>query len=285
MTKRSAGREIALIPEEFQEIATLCAATDVLIGGRTVIGVADARQLHAGLGVGRDFTTWVEGRISKYGFREGIDFERVAAKETCSPELGSKKVAHGGHNAVTYRLTLDMAKELAMVENNEMGRLIRRYYIWLEEARTAPTAGFDASMLGGIVKSVVGKQIKDAIAEFAPAIIAAQLAADPRVAALNLISVRQLMDEAGAVSKGRNSLNRRVRNALMKLAAIGNVKGVTDCPHTGVALFPIDFAREFMRTTGNGWVRQHNAVQTGQGVIKFPARRRKLRKVEDQPSA
>ena len=104
------------LPTEFHEVAAICAATDVVIGGRTVVGIADARDLHAGLQVGRDYVTWIKGRIEKYGFREGVDFEAVIAKESCSPDLGSK---HGGHNAIVYRLALDMAKELAMVENNE----------------------------------------------------------------------------------------------------------------------------------------------------------------------
>jgi hypothetical protein len=153
-------------------------------------------------------------------------------------------------------------------------------------------ASIDARTVGGVVKGIVNKRIepleqtvsdlRSEIAALSKGVATLALSADGKVAALERITVRKLMDEAGAVSKGRNSLNRRVRNALMKLAAIGNVQGVTDCPHTGVALFPIDFAREFMRTTGNGWVRQHNAVQTGQGVIKFPARRRKP---VSQPSA
>ncbi|QCG93917.1 hypothetical protein E6C67_08175 [Azospirillum sp. TSA2s] len=254
MSKRSAGRDIALIPEEFQEIATLCAATDVLIGGRTVIGVADARQLHAGLGVGRDFTTWVEGRISKYGFREGIDFERVAAKEYCSPELGSNKVARGGHNAVTYRLTLDMAKELAMVENNEMGRLIRRYYIWLEEARTVPAPSFDASTLGGIVKAVVGKQIKDALTELAPQIIAAQLAADPRVAAVDAVPALQIAIEAKVPKAGRRPIVRAISNSLARHC---EAKGhVIRRDVRGTKLYPLAAAHEWRLSGGDHLIRK-----------------------------
>lgn len=129
------------VPAEFTEIATICTATDVTIGGQTVMGIEDARALHAGLHVGRDFSNWIKGRIAKYGFQAGVDFD-------CSPDLASKP-KRGGYNALTYRVTLDMAKELAMVENNEVGRTVRRYFIWLEKQahpRTEPVArdyGFD----------------------------------------------------------------------------------------------------------------------------------------------
>ena len=36
--------------------------------------VVSARELHEGLGVRRDYTTWIKGRIDKYGFEENIDY-------------------------------------------------------------------------------------------------------------------------------------------------------------------------------------------------------------------
>lgn len=85
----------------------------------------DARALHERLKVGRDFSTWITDRIAEYSFSEGKDFV------VCSPNPGSKR--RGGHNRVDYRLTLDMAKELAMIENNDIGRAVRRYFIRAEQ--------------------------------------------------------------------------------------------------------------------------------------------------------
>lgn len=87
--------------------------------------LCNARDLHTTLAVGRDFTSWLKERIEQYSFTEGEDFI------LCSPDLGSKR--RGGHNRTDYHLTLDMAKELAMVENNEIGRKVRRYFIALEK--------------------------------------------------------------------------------------------------------------------------------------------------------
>jgi phage anti-repressor protein len=88
--------------------------------------LCNARELHTNLQIGRDFVTWIKERIEHYGFVEGEDFI------LCSPNPGSKK-GRGGHNRTDYHLTLDMAKELAMIENNDIGREIRRYLIRLEK--------------------------------------------------------------------------------------------------------------------------------------------------------
>ncbi|MER2551772.1 MAG: antA/AntB antirepressor family protein [Thauera sp.] len=56
-------------------------------------------------------------RIQEYDFAEGEDF---------SPVLGKGR---GGRPSIDYFLTLDMAKELAMVERSAKGREARRYFI------------------------------------------------------------------------------------------------------------------------------------------------------------
>lgn len=115
-------------PAEFRDIATLCTATEVPIGGRMVVGIADHRDLHAGLEVGRDHTNWIKGRIAEYGFVEGRDYEVFD-----SPDRANQTGRGGDRRSKVYRLSLHMAKELAMVEGNERGKLARRYFIWVEE--------------------------------------------------------------------------------------------------------------------------------------------------------
>lgn len=83
----------------------------------------DSRLLHKRLKVATKLGTWFQRRVDEYGFEAGRDY---------FPNLGSKH-GRGGHNATDYLLTLDMAKELAMVERNETGRAIRRYFIEKEK--------------------------------------------------------------------------------------------------------------------------------------------------------
>jgi anti-repressor protein len=99
-------------------------------GNQTV----SARELHASLEVGRDFSNWIKDRIEKYGFAEGKDY-----KKNESPNLAIGDIGHsGGKPSINYFLTLSMAKEIAMVENNEAGRRIRQYLIKVEEAWNEP---------------------------------------------------------------------------------------------------------------------------------------------------
>ncbi|QKS92581.1 antA/AntB antirepressor family protein [Treponema phagedenis] len=97
------------------------------VGNRQYV---NARELHMQLQVGRDFSTWIKERIEKYSLIEGKDYQ------SCSPNLGSE--IHGGQNKKDYLLTVQAAKELAMVENNEQGRKIRQYLIKVEEAWNTP---------------------------------------------------------------------------------------------------------------------------------------------------
>ncbi len=87
--------------------------------------LVDARELFYGLR-GEDtqtkFTDWISEKISKYGFVENVDFTSF-----------SQKNEKGGRPTTEYALTLDTAKEIAMVENNEQGRKIRRYFIEVEK--------------------------------------------------------------------------------------------------------------------------------------------------------
>ena len=85
-----------------------------------LIKTVNARELHSFLESKQDFSTWIKNRIVKYDFIENQDFIKVHKKMELSAT---------GQNAIEYHITLDMAKELSMVENNEQGRLARRYFI------------------------------------------------------------------------------------------------------------------------------------------------------------
>nr|DAK38037.1 MAG TPA: antirepressor protein [Caudoviricetes sp.] len=85
-----------------------------------------ARELHKFLEVGKDFSTWFKDRVEKYDFVENQDFILL-------PKIGEQREGRGGHNIKEYAITLEMAKELCMIENNEQGRKARRYFIECEK--------------------------------------------------------------------------------------------------------------------------------------------------------
>jgi phage anti-repressor protein len=85
--------------------------------------IVNARELHEFLQVGKDFTSWIKARIEKYGFIENEDYILTLTK------TGERKnvIKHD------YFLKMDTAKEISMVENNERGRYIRKYFIDIEK--------------------------------------------------------------------------------------------------------------------------------------------------------
>lgn len=115
---------------------------DGQFNGKSIRGV-EARELHAFLQVGKKFADWIKDRIKKYDFVEGQDF--VIYEDLSSPNLGSAKSR--AQKTVEYAITLDMAKELAMVERSEKGRQVRRYFIECEriakQAVQQQTAAFE----------------------------------------------------------------------------------------------------------------------------------------------
>ncbi|WP_332060827.1 antA/AntB antirepressor family protein [Bartonella sp. CB74] len=101
---------------------TLIPISEEVIDQETVQTV-NARELHAFLEVGRDFTTWIKNRIKTYKFVSKRDYILTF------PKTGERQNV----SMTEYRLTLDMAKELAMVERNEKGRKARQYFIECEK--------------------------------------------------------------------------------------------------------------------------------------------------------
>ncbi|MEY2342087.1 phage antirepressor KilAC domain-containing protein [Acidithiobacillus sp. IBUN Pt1247-S3] len=104
--------------------------------GDSIAQTVNARDLHAFLEVGKVFAAWIQDRIQQFGFVENQDFVILS-------EIG--KNSHGrGQPKKEYALTLDMAKELSMVERNEKGKQARLYFIECERrAKAAPTVAPD----------------------------------------------------------------------------------------------------------------------------------------------
>jgi phage anti-repressor protein len=108
----------------------------------------NARELHTAIGVETRFNDWISRRIEEYGFIHGEDYEILDYSK-----LSNQDSAHGGdRKSRNYSLSLDMAKELAMLENNEEGRKIRRYFIAVEKRSREVARLFQK--LGGIDRAM-----------------------------------------------------------------------------------------------------------------------------------
>ncbi|AGF76195.1 phage antirepressor Ant [Bartonella vinsonii] len=107
--------------------------TEQTIDQETVQTV-DARELHKFLEVNIRFNDWISRRIGEYSFQENQDFV----------SFGKNLPKHkGGRPSTEYYITLDMAKELSMVERNEKGRQARRYFIECEKKLKSQAVDYD----------------------------------------------------------------------------------------------------------------------------------------------
>ena len=84
--------------------------------------LVSAKELHEFLGIGVHFSTWMK-RMCEYGFEEDIDFSIL---KSGNPNGGIAKIAD-------YAITIDMAKELSMIQRTEKGKQARLYFIECEK--------------------------------------------------------------------------------------------------------------------------------------------------------
>lgn len=89
-----------------------------------------ARELYEFLEIETRFNDWFK-RMTEYGFTENIDY-RVLLKNEYNLQ--------GGRPKTDYEITLDMAKEIAMLQRSEKGKQCRQYFIELEKKWNSPEA-------------------------------------------------------------------------------------------------------------------------------------------------
>lgn len=88
------------------------------------------RELHRALEVGTEYAKWFE-RMCEYGFTEGQDY---------SSFLTNRSDGKAGKPRTDHQLTIDMAKELCMIQRTEIGKRCREYFLTIERRWNSPEA-------------------------------------------------------------------------------------------------------------------------------------------------
>ena len=87
----------------------------------TVLG----RELHAALQISTPYHKWFP-RMCEYGFVEDTDFWTNLSEST------------GGRPGAEHLLSIDMAKEVCMIQRTDIGKQCRQYFLELEKAWNSP---------------------------------------------------------------------------------------------------------------------------------------------------
>ncbi|WP_281197332.1 antA/AntB antirepressor family protein [Staphylococcus felis] len=96
------------------------------------------RELHKGLEIETQYSIWIK-RMIGYGFEENIDYIEVNQKRLTS---------HGReHSQLDHIMTLDMAKEISMIQRSEIGRKIRGYFIKVERQHNELASAYGITSL------------------------------------------------------------------------------------------------------------------------------------------
>ena len=117
------------------------------INGNAVETVS-ARELHEFLESKRQFADWIKNRISEYDFIENQDFVTFSQNN------------EKGRPSQEYHITLDMAKELSMVERNEKGKQARTYFIECEKKLTQPKPMTQIELIAVIANQMAEQERK-----------------------------------------------------------------------------------------------------------------------------
>lgn len=80
--------------------------------------VVDGRELYNVLQSKQDFSTWVKKRLKECDAEENIDYDRF-----------HEKMEAKNATMIEYIIKLDIAKEMAMFEQNQKGKEVRQYFI------------------------------------------------------------------------------------------------------------------------------------------------------------
>lgn len=175
--------------------------------GNETIETVNARELHAFLEVKTRFNDWIKNRIKEYGFVENVDFVTL-----------TENLVSGGQRQ-EYFLTLDMGKEISMVERNAKGKEARKYFIACEKQAKQPLQLNDPAFLRGTLLVYTEKVI-----ELEARIEEAQ----PKLEALSRIANAE---GSLCVTDAAKSLQMRPKDLFTYLQSHGWIYKRTGCAH------------------------------------------------------
>lgn len=214
-----------------------------------------ARDLHEALEIKTAFKDWFP-RMTEYGFEAGKDFSSEMSKST------------GGRPAVDYQISIDMAKQICMIQRSEKGKQYRQYFIDLEKAWNTPEQIFARALKMADQKIEKLKESNAGLLEDVERMKPKEIFADAVSASTSSILIGDLAKllRQNGVETGQQRLFSRLRDEgyLMKT---GSSRNMPKQKYVEMGLFQI---KETVISNPDGSVRMTKTTKvTGKGQQYF----------------
>ena len=222
-------------------------------------GFVSGRELHMFLEVKTAYKDWFP-RMCAYGFVEGIDFSSKLSEST------------GGRPGTDHLMTIDMAKQIAMIQRNEKGKQAREYFLQVEKAWNTPEMVFGkalqmANKLIAKQKNLIREQLSmleektQMLEEAKPKVVFADAVSDARNAIL-MRDLAKLIKQNG-VDIGEKRLYKWMRE--------NGYICTTDCSPTQRAMDMGLFAIKVSTVNYGGTIpmEKRTTLVTGKGQVYF----------------
>lgn len=212
-----------------------------------------ARDLHEFLEVGSKYNDWFK-RMCEYGFNENLDYRAITQKRV---------TAQGNETKFTdHEITLDMAKEIAMLQRNERGKEARQYFIEVEKQWNSP----ERIIARGLIESQkMIENLNQQVIEMKPKALLADAVATSKTSIL-VGDLAKILKQNG-INIGANRLFAELRDKGYLIKRKGSDWNMPTQKSMDMELFEI---KEHTHIDGNGCnVTTKTPKVTGKGQVYF----------------
>ena len=221
-----------------------------------------ARDLHEALEINTRFNDWFS-RMAEYGFENGVDFN-LLKNEKVRLE-GNREVKR---DIMDYQISVDMAKQICMIQRSEKGKQYRQYFIDLEKAWNTPEQIFARALKMADQKIEKLKETNTGLLEDVERMRPKEIFADAVKASDSSILIGDLAKilRQNGVDTGQKRLFEQLRNEgyLMKT---GSSRNMPTQKSMNMGLFEI---KESTHIDGNGCnIVTRTPKATGKAQIYF----------------
>ena len=207
------------------------------------------RELHYFLDVDTPYTMWLK-RMVDYGFNEEMDFITNLLEST------------GGRPKEDHQLTLDMAKEISMLQRNEKGKQARQYFIQLEKAWNSPEMVMKRALdiANKRVDEINNKlKLNEPLINFGKAVIGSN-------DSVAVGAFCKAIYEKNGISIGRNKMFEWLRNNGYLIRCEGRERNLPKQQYMQQGLFEV---KESIQHTPSGDKLTPTTLITGKGQVYF----------------